>query len=135
MSVTPLYAALLTLWFLVLSAVVIRHRGKGVSLGDGDDPALQRAIRGHGNFAEYVPLALVMMAVLEVSRTSIYLLHGLGIALLAGRLLHGYALSFTRRWRFGRTWGTVLTFVVLVVQAVLCLLQAVQGHALWLRGA
>lgn len=135
MFVTPLYAASLTLWFLVLSAVVIRHRGKGVSLGDGGDPALQRAIRGHANFAEYVPLALLMMAVLEGTRTSIYVLHALGIALLAGRLLHGYALSFTRRWRFGRIWGTALTFLVLVVEAVLCLLQAARGHALWLHGA
>jgi uncharacterized membrane protein YecN with MAPEG domain len=134
MLVTPLYAGLLTLWFLLLSAIVIRHRGKGISLGDGGDAATQRAIRGHGNFAEYVPLALVMMAMLELGRTSLYTLHALGIALLVGRILHGYALSFTRRWQFGRTWGTVLTFVVLVVEALLCIQQAVHGHELWSRG-
>ena len=132
--VTPLYAALLTLWFLLLSATVIRHRRKGISLGDGGDAGLQRAIRGHGNFAEYVPLALLMMMMLEASRTSLYLLHVLGILLLAGRMLHGWALSFTRRWRFGRTWGTVLTFTVLVVEAVLCLIQAARGHLLWFQG-
>jgi uncharacterized membrane protein YecN with MAPEG domain len=134
MLVTPLYAGLLTLWFLLLSAIVIRHRGKGISLGDGGDAATQRAIRGHGNFAEYVPLALVMMAMLELGRTSLYTLHALGIALLVGRILHGYALSFTRRWQFGRTWGTVLTFIVLVVEALLCIQQAVRGHELWSRG-
>jgi len=134
MLVTPLYAGLLTLWFLLLSAVVIRHRGKGISLGDGGDPTMQRAIRGHGNFAEYVPLALVMMAMLELGHTSIYMLHALGIALLVGRLLHGYALSFTRKWRMGRTWGTVLTFVVLVAEALLCIQQALRGHELWSRG-
>ncbi len=134
MVVTPLYAGLLALWFLLLSAVVIRRRRTGISLGDGADPAMQRLIRGHANFAEYVPLALLMMAILESSRTSFYVLHALGLALLVGRILHGYALSFTRRWTFGRTWGTVLTFIVLIVEALLCLLQAVQGHALWTRG-
>jgi uncharacterized membrane protein YecN with MAPEG domain len=132
--VTPLYAALLTLWYLLLSAIVIRHRQKGISLGDGGDTGLQRAVRGHGNFAEYVPLALLMMMILEASRTSLYVLHALGVLLLAGRVLHGWALSFTRRWRFGRTWGTVLTFAVLVAEAVLCLTQAAQGHLLWFQG-
>ncbi len=41
------------------------------------------------------------------------MLHALGIALLAARLLHGYALSFTEKFPFGRIWGATLTFVVL----------------------
>jgi len=93
--VTPLYAGLLALWFLVLSWRVIQRRGKGIYLGDGGDQALLRVIRGHANFAEYVPLALLMMGFLEVARFSIYVLHALGIVLLVGRLLHGYALPFT----------------------------------------
>lgn len=132
--VTPLYAALLALWFLLLSAVVIRHRGKSATLRDGSERALQRAIRGHANFAEYVLLALLMMAILELTRTSLYVLHALGIALLVGRLLHGYTFAFTRHWQFGRTWGTVLTFAVLVAEALLCLGVAIRGHDLWLSG-
>lgn len=134
MAVTPLYAALLALWFLLLSGLVIRRRLRGISMGDGGDPAMQRTIRGHGNFAEYVPLALLMLAMLELGRTSFYLLHALGLALLVGRLLHGYSLSFTRRWMVGRVWGTVLTFLVIIVESVLCLLQSAEGHALWLKG-
>ena len=133
MYVTPLYAALLALWFLVLSVRVIRYRGRGISLGDGGDPAMLRLIRGHANFAEYVPLALIMMVMLELTHVSIYVLHLLGLALLIGRLLHGYALSFTRRFQSGRVAGTVLTFVVLVAEAILCLVKAFEGHALWLR--
>ena len=45
MVVTPLYAGALALWFLVLSLKVIRYRGRGISLGDGGDPQLQRLIR------------------------------------------------------------------------------------------
>ena len=131
MFVTPLYAGLLALWFLVLSWRVIQRRGKGTWLGDGGDQALLRVIRGHANFAEYVPLALLMMGFLEVSRFSIYVLHALGIVLLIARLLHGYALSFTEHSSFGRFWGSTLTFIVLAIEAVLCIYQGIQGQWIW----
>jgi uncharacterized membrane protein YecN with MAPEG domain len=131
MVVTPLYAGLLVLWFVVLSMRVVRARGRGVWLGDGGDAALLRVIRGHANFAEYVPLALLLLAILELSRFSIYVLHALGITLVVARLLHGYALSFTQHFKFGRFWGAALTFVVLLIEAVLCLYQAYRGHMVW----
>ncbi|HZF22181.1 MAG TPA: MAPEG family protein [Burkholderiales bacterium] len=127
MIVTPVYAGLLVLWFLVLAWRVIRRRGHGISLGDGGDAAMLRVIRGHANFAEYVPLALLLMAILELCNFSAYVLHGLGAMLLIGRLLHGYALSFTDKFQFGRFWGTTLTFLVLGVGAVLCVWQGIQG--------
>ncbi len=127
MIVTPVYAGLLVLWFLVLAWRVIRRRGHGISLGDGGDPAMLRVIRGHANFAEYVPLALLLMAILELCNLSAYVLHALGAMLLIGRLLHGYAFSFTDKFRFGRFWGTALTFLVLGVGAVLCVWQGIQG--------
>jgi uncharacterized membrane protein YecN with MAPEG domain len=134
MMVTPLYAGLLVLWFLVLSIRVIRRRGsEKIYLGDGGNPRMARVIRGHANFTEYVPLALLLMAMLEMSHYSIYLLHALGIALLIARLLHGYALSFTEKSRFGRVAGASLTFLVLGIEAVLCIYQAVIGHMLWMR--
>jgi uncharacterized membrane protein YecN with MAPEG domain len=131
MFVTPLYAGLLALWFLVLSWRVIQRRGKGTYLGDGGDQSLLRVIRGHANFAEYVPLALLMMGFLEVSRFSIYVLHALGIVLLVARLLHGYALSFTAHSSLGRFWGSTLTFVVLAIEAVLCIYQGILGQWIW----
>ena len=125
MTITPLYAGLLALLYLVLSARVVQMRGKGMpSLGDGGIEALQRRIRGHGNFAEYVPLVLLMIAMLELGRLPPVWLHALGASLLVARLLHGYALSFTSSWKFGRFWGTALTFVLLAVCAALCLCQA-----------
>jgi uncharacterized membrane protein YecN with MAPEG domain len=127
MIVTPLYAGLLTLLFVLLSLRVVQVRQKGIPLGDGGDPKMLRVIRGHANFAEYVPLALLMMAILELSRYSSYVLHAIGIALILSRILHGYALSYTPRFRFGRTWGAGLTFVILAVEAVLCLWQAFKG--------
>ena len=127
MVVTPLYAGLLAIFFLVLSWRVIQFRQRGIPLGDGGDPKMLRLIRGHANFAEYVPLILLMMGFLEVGHTSIFILHALGITLLVSRILHGYALSFTDRFRFGRTFGAGLTFAALGVVSVLCLLQAFRG--------
>jgi len=129
MVVTPIYAGLLALFFLVLSWRVIQFRQRGIALGDGGDPKMLRLIRGHANFAEYVPLILLMMGFLEVGHTSTYVLHALGITLLVSRLLHGYALSFTDGFRFGRSWGAGLTFAVLGVSAVLCLWQGYRGMA------
>lgn len=132
MIVTPLYAALLALWFTALSLHVIRCRREArVSLGDGGNGPLQRAVRAQANFAEYVPLALVLLLVLELSRQSIYLLHAIGATLLLARVLHGYALAWRSSFRAGRVWGTALTFIVLIVEAALCLYQAWRGHLIW----
>lgn len=129
MTVTMLYAGLLAIWFLVLSVRVIQARlgPGGPSLGDGGIPRMTRLIRGHANFAEYVPLVLVLMALLEQGGSPRWLLHALGVTLLAGRLLHGYAFSFTTKFVFGRTAGVALTFTALLVGGVLCILRGMQG--------
>ena len=132
MVVTPLYAGLLALWLMLLSLRVIdRRRSARVSLGDGGNSLLQRAIRGQANFIEYVPLALLMLAILELSKFSIYVLHAIGILLLVARVLHGYAFSFKRNFPFGRYWGALLTFVVIIAEALMCLYQAYLGHVVW----
>ena len=132
MIVTPTYAGLLALVFFVLSLRVVALRGHGASLGDGGNPMLLRRIRAHGNFTEYVPFILLMMGILELSHFSTYLLHALGITLVVARLLHGYALSFTDKFKFGRFWGTTLTFGLVLVCGGLCLYQGL--HATLLMG-
>jgi len=127
MIVTPIYAGILALLFFVLSYRVILLRGHGASLGDGGNPVLLRRIRAHGNFSEYVPFILLMIGMLELSHFPIYVLHALGVTLVVARLLHGYALSFTEKFKFGRFWGTALTFILLGVCGVLCLYQGVQA--------
>lgn len=126
MTVTPLYAGLLALLFLALSARVVQGRSE-VSLGDGGDPMLLRRIRGHANFAEYVPLILLMMLMLESSGMPVWVVHAMGATLVVARGLHGIALSFTQKWKFGRFYGTLLTFILLLVGALLCLWQALTG--------
>ena len=133
MFVTPLYAGLLTLWFVVLSVRVVNLRRRGIAFGDNGDVGVIRVIRAQANFAEYVPLALLLMGFLEISRHSIYVLHALGLILLVARLLHGSALSFGWPMRFGRVAGAGLTIIVLLVEAVLCLYQGIRGQSIWFQ--
>jgi len=131
--VTPLYAGILTLWFIVLSVRVVGLRRRGIAFGDNGDIGVIRIVRAQANFAEYVPLALLMMGMLEIGRHSIYVLHALGIALVVARLLHGLALSFGRQTRFGRVSGAAITIAVLMIEALLCLYQGINGQLVWLR--
>ena len=132
MFVTPLYAGLLTLWFLVLSVRVMNLRRR-VPFGDNGDIGIARIVRAQANFAEYVPHSLLLMGFLEVTRFSIYLLHALGVILIVARLLHGLALSFGWQPRFGRVAGAGLTVIVLLVEAVLCVYQGFRGQWIWVQ--
>ncbi|MGJ8669674.1 MAG: MAPEG family protein [Oceanococcus sp.] len=118
MSVTALYAGLLGLWFLVLSIRVIQGRRKGIHIGDGGDAGMLRLIRGHANFAEYTPLCLLLIGMAEMQGLNTMMVHGLGGGLLLGRLLHGYAFCFTDNFPPGRMFGTILTFVTLLVASL-----------------
>lgn len=128
MNITMFYAGLLAIWFLVLSVRVIQKRGgkNAIHLGDGGDAEMFRRIRGHANFNEYVPLILLMMAFLEFSGLSKWVVHTAGVALLVARLFHGYALSFSEKFVFGRVVGALLTLVLLLVLGALCVCRAAQ---------
>lgn len=117
--VTVLYAGFNGLLVLVLAAGVMRQRVRArVHFGSGGDEELERAQRALGNWAEYVPLVLILMGLLEAQRTSLYLLHALGIALTVGRVLHAWGLSRSSGRSFGRAAGIGLTWTVLAVASV-----------------
>lgn len=113
---TALWAGLLGLLSLALALRVIAvRRIAQIGFGDGANVALQQRIRVHGNFTEYVPIALVLMLVLELNSASAGVLNALGAALLVGRLLHAFGLSSSTGATFGRLAGTLLTFLVVLI--------------------
>lgn len=90
LAATSLYAGLLGLWVLFLTArVILYRRSAKISLGDGASPEMSLRVRCHGNAVETVPLALILLALTEVSGAPGWVVHGLGLMLLTGRLLHG----------------------------------------------
>jgi len=114
--VTALYAGLAGLLLLALAGLVVRARWRyQTRLGVGTEPGMERAVRVHGNFTEYVPLALLLMLLGELNGLPAALLHAAGIVLLASRVLHASGLGRTSGRSFGRFWGTAGTWLVLLV--------------------
>ncbi|GGJ18681.1 MAPEG family protein [Neoroseomonas lacus] len=128
MQATTLWAALLAPVCLWLSLRVIgERRHAGVAIGAGDDPVLERAIRAQGNFAEYVPFALVLLALAEGGGTPGWVIHPLGAALLAGRIAHGWGIvRQPEDYRF-RVGGMMATFSVIAVAALAALVAVLVG--------
>lgn len=91
--VTPIYAALLTfiLIYLIFSVIKLRKQHQ-VSLGDGGFEDLQRAIRAHGNFVETALWGIFMIFLIEYQDGDHAAIHGLGLLLVIGRILHIQAL-------------------------------------------
>jgi uncharacterized membrane protein YecN with MAPEG domain len=124
-TVVPVYAALLALGYLLLALRVIALRRRyRVAVGDGRKGELRRAIRVHGNFAEYVPLALLLLAFMEWRGAVAPLLHLLGVALLVGRLLHALGVCRENEDLRFRTAGTALTCLTLFSGAAYLLLTS-----------
>ena len=122
--ITAVYAALLALLYCFLSVRVIALRRKlKIALGDSGDTSIIRAIRAHSNFAEYVPLGLLLIYFTELSLQQPLLIHALGICLLVGRLLHAFGVSQTRENFIFRVSGMAMTFTALLTSAA-CLLFA-----------
>lgn len=121
LHVTALYAGLLGLMSMALSATcgILRSK-KDIDAGDGGDRELMTVMRRHANFTEYVPLALLLIAVLELNGVGAGAIHGLGLALLAGRVLH--AAFFTQGVKsVARGIGAGLTGLVIVVASAWCI--------------
>jgi uncharacterized membrane protein YecN with MAPEG domain len=124
----PIYAALLALLYIYLSVRTIGVRRRvQVALGPGDNPEMLRAMRVHANVAEYVPLALILIFLVEAQGTAAWLVHALGASLLLGRCLHAYGVSQVKETFTFRVSGMVLTFTVLGVSAGLILAHTLLG--------
>ena len=119
-AITALYAGLLGLLYIALGGFVVAQRRRArIGLGMGSDPALERSVRVHGNFAEYAPLFLVLLLVAELAGAAGTLLHLLGAAFLLARIGHAFGLGRSSGTSAGRFVGTLVTWVAIVVLAVM----------------
>jgi uncharacterized membrane protein YecN with MAPEG domain len=86
----------------------------------GDD-ILVRAIRAHGNAAEYMPLALLMLLLLALLGAPLLLIHALGIGLTAGRVFHAAGMFREDHPNAVRFTGNLLTGLVYLIGPLACL--------------
>ncbi|MDF3126372.1 MAPEG family protein [Rheinheimera sp. 1928-s] len=124
LTITSFYAAILALIYVVLAILVIRQRFKcRVGLGTGKEPQLLQTVRMHGNFAEYVPLLLILVALLELQQSPVWQLHLVAGLTLAGRVLHAVGLWLSSGTSVPRFVGMISTFAALIVGAVFLLMK------------
>lgn len=93
LSITPIYAALIALLMAVLATMASVQRGRhNIVLGDGAISPLALAVRRFGNLAEYAAMAILLLAVMELSGVAPRWLHVYGTAFILLRLLHPFML-------------------------------------------
>ena len=116
--ITALYAGVLGILSAILAGTTGAMRArKGVPAGDGGDHDLLMLMRRHANFVEYVPLALILIGLLEVNGVRHDAIHYLGLALVLGRLLHA-AFFMQGEKSIPRGIGAGLTQLVIVVASI-----------------
>ena len=118
LPVTTVYAAIPALILMALAINVTLHRRKlRVGLGDGSNPVMLRMMRIHGNAAEYIPIAVLLMLVYELDGGAHTILHLCGCALILGRVLHAAGLWGSDGQNAGRAIGQSVTWLTILALA------------------
>ena len=121
-----LYIGILGLMWMWLGNNVGRKRMREkVSIGDGGNPHIIRAMRGHANFVETTPMALIILMVAAVIGMPLFVIHIGGIVLVVGRFLHGYHFVQDDAPGWQRMYGMILTVLVIVLGSL-----GLIGHSL-----
>ena len=126
-ALTSFYGALLALLFTALSVWVVAGRGQfNVLHNDGGNDQLNRRIRSHGNFAEYVPFLLLLIGMFEADGGSRTTVRVLLLILLFARLAHPIGMiapeGSAQQYAFRAT-GALATLFLLPVSAILLLVR------------
>ena len=130
MPITALFAALLAPLHILLTLRVIgARRAAKVAMGDGGDGLLMRRMRVHGNFAEQVPIALILLGLAESLQAPAIVLFCAGACLLIGRLSHAYGVSQMKETFSFRVTGMMLTFAAIAIAAATCLILLIMARA------
>jgi uncharacterized protein len=120
-------AAILHIW---LSSRVVRARAPlKISVGDGGNETVMRRMRAHANFAENMPVFMILLALTELAGGNKWVLWAAGIAFILARIAHGFGMdrASLRRWRMV---GMMLSTVLILVLAGYAILIAYQAPAI-----
>ena len=130
LSISAIFASTFTLLYLLLSFRIGYLRGSPVMklFFKMEEPIsqvkLQRTVRAHGNFSEYVPLFLVLSIIIEYNdKLSFTILFTVNLIFFCGRLAHGICFTFYEYNPFLRILGMLLTYFGLGILAILLLFE------------
>lgn len=127
--ITAFYAGLNALILIWLTANVVRFRSAGkISLGDNGDPAVFKAIRGHANATETMPIMLIMLTLAELIGAPAVAIHLAGGLFTIGRILHALHFTGLAPMNF-RMYGMMLTLLTTALTAVALIVHALMQLA------
>lgn len=116
--ITTMFLCICVIIFTVLSMRVIKgRRSQRILVGDGNNESFKYLMRGHANFAEYTPIAILCLAAAELAGAHPILLLISGSLLIIGRLLHGYYFHKDNRALKLRVRGMQCTFYAIWIGA------------------
>ena len=102
-------AALLNFW---LSWRIAQLRvSENIWVGDGGNERMTARMRAQLNFAEYAPVVLILIGLIEATRGTHWWLGIVAGIFVLGRVLHGLGMD---GWRPGRTIAMVCTAPVMI---------------------
>jgi uncharacterized membrane protein YecN with MAPEG domain len=122
MHITSFYASLLALFFVGLSVRTLLIRRKlRVAVGDAGNVQLLRASRVHANFAEYVPLSILLLGLCEAQGIATAVLHVAFASLVVARVAHAYGVSQVQEPFGFRVFGVAVTLSLLILSSAFLL--------------
>ena len=128
LPITALYAGIMVIFALALSFRAGGFRGKsGISVGLGEPVNMDLAerVRIHQNFLEYVPMAIILMGILETNGGNATFLHVFGVVLIVARIAHAVGLKHDNMGHPGRAIGAGGTALISLVAALYTLWMVV----------
>ena len=118
MEITLLYASLLTILAIFLAIKVGMNRVEtNIMTGEGESSMLLQSVRAHGNLIEYAPLALILLALLEMQNVSDFMLHLCGSLFFLARISHAYGVTISRESTPYRLVGAVGTWLIMLIMS------------------
>jgi len=111
-------AAILHIW---LSLRVSRlRRPLQIGVGDGGNEVLARRMRAHGNFAENVPIFLILLGLLELATGGNLWLWAAAIVFVLARIAHAFGMdrpgaNLLRVAGIGLSWAVLLALGVYAI--------------------
>jgi uncharacterized protein len=115
-------AAIINIW-LAIRIVQIRGREKIIH-GDGGNEALMRRMRAQSNFIENIPLALILIGLIEITGKGGQWLAIAGAVLMLSRISHAIGMDNPGGSPF-RAIGVLVTTLTMIGLAVVAVLIAV----------
>ena len=129
--ISTLFASVLAIWLLILSARIIALRGVSFlnffAFNNFGEKALYRSVRAQGNFIEYTPFFLILLFIAESNGLHPHFLYLVSCLFLISRLMHGIGFGFMRHSPFLRVGGITLTFVSILLIAVSNIYEVIES--------